>query len=127
MKQCNQCGKCCIKYSHGGLSATEEEIQLWDSFNPDIYNYVHQGKIWLDPDSEVQLERCPWLQQHPDKPIFTCAIYFDRPDDCRYYPVSIEQMIHDECEMLEKRDLLKPKQAQKQLDKMMADSRPPYR
>jgi len=127
VKQCNQCGKCCIKYSNGGLSASADEIQLWDTFKPNIYNYVSNGKIWSDPVSGAQLARCPWLRKHPDKILFTCDIYFDRPDDCKYYPVTIEQMITDECEMLEKRDLHNPDQAQKKLDKLMADSRPPYK
>ena len=35
-------------------------------------------------------------------------------------------MVKDECEMLEKKDLLNPKQAQKALDKLMADSRPAF-
>ncbi|HHJ18661.1 MAG TPA: YkgJ family cysteine cluster protein, partial [Gammaproteobacteria bacterium] len=28
MKECNQCGKCCIKYSDGGLSASSSEIEF---------------------------------------------------------------------------------------------------
>jgi len=39
--------------------------------------------------------------------------------------VTIEQMIADDCEMLEVKDLRNPKQAQKDLDKLMVDSRPP--
>jgi len=35
-------------------------------------------------------------------------------------------MINDECEMLEAKDLAKPKQAQKTLNKLMVDSRPPF-
>jgi hypothetical protein len=34
-------------------------------------------------------------------------------------------MIRDKCEMLEPRDLVHPKQAQRALDYLMADSRPP--
>jgi hypothetical protein len=34
-------------------------------------------------------------------------------------------MIADDCEMLEVRGLRNPKQAPKDLDKLMADSRPP--
>lgn len=34
-------------------------------------------------------------------------------------------MVRDECEMLEPRDLVNPKQAQKKLDFIMSDSRPP--
>ena len=125
MKECNQCGKCCTKYGNGGLSVTASEIELWDIFNPDIYRYVRDRKIWMDPDTGKQLEACPWLRKTPDQNIYTCDIYYDRPDDCKHYPVTIEQMINDECEMLEKKDLVKPKQAQKTLDKIMADSRPP--
>lgn len=126
MKECNQCGKCCIKYSNGDLSASEDEIKSWDLFRPDIYNYISNGKIWMDPETGKQLELCPWLRKQPDKNIYTCDIYYDRPNDCKYYPVTIEQMIKDECEMLEDQDLTKPKKAQQTLNKIMADSRPPF-
>jgi Fe-S-cluster containining protein len=55
---------------------------------------------------------------------YVCDIYYDRPDDCKHYPVTIEQMIKDECEMLEPQDLANPKQAQSVLDKLMTNSRP---
>lgn len=126
MKECNQCGKCCTKYGNGGLSATANEIEYWDNFRPDIYRYVSDGNIWSDPDTGKQLELCPWLRKLPGQNKYTCDIYYDRPDDCKYYPVTIEQMVKDECEMLESQDLVKPRQAQKILDKLMADSRPPF-
>jgi uncharacterized protein len=130
MKNCTQCGKCCIKYSDGGLSATESEIELWDIFRPDIYQYVRNGEIWMDPVTGKQIERCPWLREAPNheagRVIYTCDIYYDRPEDCKHYPVTIEQMINDDCEMLEPQDLAKPKHAQKTLDKLMFDSRPPF-
>ena len=125
MKNCNQCGKCCIKYSNGGLSASEDEIKHWDVFKPEVHNFVNDGKIWMDPKTGTQLKICPWLRKENN--LYTCDIYFDRPNDCKYYPVTIEQMINDECEMIEKRDLEKPGQAQKKLDKLMADSRPPFK
>lgn len=125
MKDCNQCGKCCTKYSDGGLSASTSEIELWDLLHPDIYKYVDNGKIWMDPDSGAQLELCPFLRKAPDQNLFTCDIYYDRPDDCKSYPVSIEQMINDDCEMLEPKDRANSKAAQKALDRLMADSRPP--
>ena len=124
MKECNQCGKCCIKYSNGGLSASADEIEWWDNFRPDIYRFVNNNKIWNNPDTGEALPLCPWLRKAPGRNIYTCDIYYDRPDDCKFYPVTIEQMINDECEMLEQRDLTKPEQAQKTLDKLMADSRP---
>lgn len=39
--------------------------------------------------------------------------------------MNIEQMVVDECEMLEVRDLLDTTSAQRKLDRMMTDSRPP--
>ena len=126
MKNCNQCGKCCTKYSNGDLSASASEIALWDIYRPDIYRYVSDGNIWMCPDTGKQIELCPWLKKLPDENKYICEIYYDRPDDCKHYPVTIEQMVKDECEMLETQDLARPKQAQKILNKLMADSRPPY-
>lgn len=124
MKNCNQCGKCCINYSDGGLSATQSEIEFWEIFRPEIFDYVRAGNIWMDPVSGQQLTRCPWLRKVEDEEKYTCDIYFDRPDDCKHYPITIDQMVKDDCEMLEARDLLQTKQAQKKLDHIMLDSRP---
>jgi Fe-S-cluster containining protein len=124
VKECNQCGKCCINYSDGGLSATTSEIDYWEAFRPEIAEYVSAGKIWMSPVTGQQLQRCPWLQTLPGLNKYGCSIYHDRPDDCRHYPVTIEQMVNDECEMLEVKDLSVPKKAQKTLDKIMSDSRP---
>ena len=125
MKACNQCGKCCINYSNGGLSASASEIEWWEMFRPDIYEYVRGGNIWISPESGKQMLRCPWLRKLPDQDKYICHIYYDRPEDCKHYPVTIEQMVKDECEMLEVRDLASPKQAQITLDRLMSDSRPP--
>jgi len=80
----------------------------------------------MDPDTGQQLALCPWLRKLPDHEKYTCDIYHDRPDDCKYYPVTIEEMVRDGCEMLEARDLIKPRLAQKTLNTLMADSRPAY-
>lgn len=132
MKECTQCGKCCLLYSDGGLSASAEEVEAWETFNPAIAEYVVDGKIWMDPDTGEQLTRCPWLEVRPadssngsDK--YGCSIYQDRPEDCRHYPSSIAEMVRDGCEMIEVRDLDAPEQAQKTLDQLMSDSRPPTR
>ena len=127
MKDCNQCGKCCTLYGNGGLSASESEIDQWETDRPDIASYVSGGKIWISPVTGKQMVRCPWLRKLPNQNKFICRIYFDRPDDCRYYPVNVVQMIRDECEMLEPRDLLDIEKAQRVLDDLMADSRPPYK
>jgi uncharacterized protein len=126
MKECNQCGKCCTKYGGDRLSVSASEIELWELFRPKIASFVYDGKIWIDPETKTQLKQCPWLRQVPNQNKYTCDIYFDRPDDCKFYPVTIEQMQEDECEMLEVTDLDNPKQAQNTLNKIMLDSRPPY-
>jgi Fe-S-cluster containining protein len=130
MKDCNQCGKCCIKYGGGDLSATKEEIDLWEIFNPEIFKFVKNNEIWFDPKSGLPLKSCPFLAIEPQinhfaQKKYTCSIYLDRPEDCRHYPSLIAEMIRDECEMIEVIDLTKPKQAQIKLDELMQDSRPP--
>lgn len=125
MKSCNQCGKCCTIFSDGGLTASESEIESWRLFRPDIYQYVSAGKIWVNPDNGEQFTQCPWLQKLPDQNKYMCAIYNDRPNDCKYFPTTIEEMVIHECEMLEAHDLTNPRQAQKILDKLMIDDRPP--
>jgi Fe-S-cluster containining protein len=125
VKDCNQCGKCCTRYGGGDLSASASEIDWWETHRPGIFNYVAGGKIWISPVTGKQMTRCPWLRKLPKQDKYICRIYHDRPDDCRHYPVTIDQMIRDECEMLEVRDLANLKHAQRTLDKLMADSRPP--
>lgn len=130
MRDCNQCGKCCIAYSDGGLSASRQEIENWENSRPDIAQYVADGEVWMAPVSGERLKRCPWLEELPtsvadNSPKYTCGIYQDRPEDCRHYPTSIAEMVRDGCEMIELRDLDAPKAAQRQLDQIMAESRPP--
>lgn len=127
MKDCNQCGKCCVHYSDGGLSASDCEIDWWETNRPEIFKYVSSGNIWISPVTGKQMVRCPWLRKLPNQEKYICRIYYDRPDDCKHYPVTIEQMVRDECEMLEDRDLANPKKAQRDLDRLMAESRPPVR
>jgi Fe-S-cluster containining protein len=125
MKDCNSCGKCCETAGNGGLSATAEDIEHWETYRPDIARYVQGRKIWIDPATGEYFARCPFLQKETGSKKFTCDIYDDRPEDCRHYPVDIAQMLHDGCEMLERRDLLDIRRAQKKLDAIMVDSRPP--
>lgn len=130
MQNCNQCGKCCLIYGDGALSATKQEINLWEIFHPEIFKYVKANEIWFDPETGSRLRKCPFLEVAPNKDPsaqkkYTCSIYLNRPEDCRHYPSLIAEMIRDECEMIEVRDLENPKQAQKKLDILMKDSRPP--
>ena len=77
----------------------------------------------MDPDTGKQIELCPWLRKVPQQNKYTCDIYFDRPDDCRFYPSTLDEMAADGCEMIEEKDLANPKQGQKALDIIMQDSR----
>jgi Fe-S-cluster containining protein len=128
MKQCNSCGKCCLKYGSSGLSASHNEIEYWEVFRPEIAKYIDNGKIWVDPKTGKNPELCPWLtvvsDEGAEQQRVFCDIYMDRPDDCIIYPVSIAEMIKDGCEMLEPKDIKNPRKAQKDLDILMADSRP---
>jgi Fe-S-cluster containining protein len=126
VKDCNQCGKCCIKYSNGGLSVSVAQVDYWENYRPEIYRYVNQGSIWIDSETGKQIEVCPWLRKVPNQSKYSCDIYYDRPDDCKYYPSTIDEMIIDECEMLDKKDLSNSKQARKELDIIMEDSRTPF-
>ena len=124
MKDCNQCGKCCIRYGGGSLTATTSEIDWWEDHRPDVYAYVRDGNIWVSPVTGKQMSRCPWLRKLPKQEKYICRIYDVRPEDCKQYPVNIDEMVRDECEMLERRDLVNPRKAQRDLDLLMADSRP---
>jgi Fe-S-cluster containining protein len=128
LKDCNQCGKCCIKYGDGGIEASTEDIEMWEIFRPHIHEYVRNNKIWFDPQSGKQLTQCPFLEKLPQKSPseqvkYTCGIYEDRPEDCRHYPSNIAEMVRDECEMIEITDLTHPNKAQITLDKLLSDSR----
>ena len=107
------------------MSATPEEIEDWELHRPDIAAYVQDGKIWIDPETGEYFPDCPWLRRSADSRKTTCDIYDDRPEDCRHYPVDIAQMVQDGCEMLEPRDLADLRRAQRKLDEIMMDSRPP--
>lgn len=120
MKPCNGCGKCCLKYGgNSGLGCASERdiVRLED--RPDVLSWIPQSllDLWVSPTTGEEANRCPWLRKLPKKDSYKCRIHDVRPDVCRGYPVSIEQMKEDGCEMLEETDLkLNKKQAKKTLD-----------
>ncbi len=124
MKPCNQCGKCCVKYSNGDINASEQDLEMWRYFKPEIAEYVKGGLIWFSPSTGKPLSLCPFLREEKQADlspsIYTCDIYFDRPEDCRLYPVTLQQMENDNCEMLEADDLRNPAAAKRALDKFHA-------
>jgi Fe-S-cluster containining protein len=92
VKACNQCGKCCIKYSNGGLTASARQIDYWHNHRPEIYKYVKDGNICIDRDAGKQIALLPWLRRQTGQNKYSCDIYFDRPDDCRFYPSTLDEM-----------------------------------
>jgi len=124
MKSCNSCGKCCDTAGNGGLSATAQEVDWWQTHRPEIARFVKDGKIWVDPETDEYFPACPWLQRVPGESKTICHIYYDRPEDCRHYPVDVEQMVRHGCEMLEPSDLRDVRKAQTKLDQLMSDMRP---
>ncbi len=115
MKACNSCGKCCLKYGGGRLSASQDEILWWQQARPSIAQYVKDDQIWVDPKSGALLDRCPWLEHDVRAQSYSCAIYHDRPEECRQYPTEITEMVQDDCEMIESSDLLNPGKALQEL------------
>ena len=110
MRPCTRCGKCCENYGDGLLgSATEADLQRLEN-RPDVLRYLDAlGDFWISPITHDDMHRCPWLRKLPNQATFKCRIHDVRPDICRNYPVSIDQMIKDGCEMLEEADLEKPR------------------
>lgn len=96
---------------------------MWESFRPDVAEYVADGLIWFDPISRKQIELCPWLRKDSASSRYLCDIYHDRPEDCRTYPATISDMVSDGCEMLEPHDLKDLKQAQIKLAAIMVSDR----
>lgn len=125
IKACNSCGKCCIKYGGGGLSASRAERERWDLLRPDISRFVSGDTLWADPETGAVFAQCPFLRVDTTNGRYLCDIYFDRPDDCKFYPSTIEEMVRDGCEMIEPADLKNPKRARQELDRLMSDSRTP--
>lgn len=114
MKSCTQCGKCCLKYSSGsGLgSATIRDLLIWESEKPEILEYTDDmlRDLWISPVTGEEMNRCPWLRKLTKKEKYKCRIHEVRPEICRGYPVAIEQMVNDCCEMLEDGDLVKTRE-----------------
>jgi uncharacterized protein len=106
VRPCNGCGKCCEKYGHS-LQANQRDVDRWRSDRPDILRYMDPllGDLWLNPQTGEEVQRCPWLRKMPREQRFKCRIYELRPDVCRDYPVNVQQMIDDGCEMLEPEDI----------------------
>jgi len=96
--ECQQCGRCCLKYGNC-LSATDEDIELWErTGRSDIVEWVGVGgDLWINQSTHKEAARCPWLHKLPGKNQYLCRIYETKPEICRNYPVTKEQAKEDGC------------------------------
>jgi uncharacterized protein len=122
MRPCTQCGKCCLKYGAELDTVEVKVIHVWRRKRPEIAQWAGWAggdlyDLWVSPTTHEDVKRCPWLRKPPNQEKYTCRIYAMRPQVCRNYPVDIEQMVQDGCEMLEPGDLEKPRE---QLERELA-------
>ncbi len=90
--------------------ASEKDLDVWTLEKPEVLNYIYSEDMpdmWLSPITGDELHRCPWLKKYPNRGQYYCRINEVRPGVCRNYPVNVEQMISDGCEMLEPEDINK--------------------
>ncbi len=111
--QCKQCGQCCLNlYDAYQTSATNEDIELWDTEGrEDILEWVsfipvgkdESGKahyvydIWISPRTGDYVDRCPWLRKLPRKDKYICRIQEVKPSVCRNFPISREHAGKNGC------------------------------
>lgn len=103
---CTRCGKCCLNESYMlTLTASAKDVSRWQrEGRDDILRYVAQvgpGFYDLWVDDGVELARCPFLRKDRGAATYRCKIHETRPETCRRYPVDYEQMIVDECEIID--------------------------
>lgn len=102
---CNGCGKCCLDSSYMlNLPATLSDIRRWrKEGREDILEYVDflgEGVYDLWVKEGKSLPRCPFVRKDRNKPTYHCTIHETRPQACRGYPVTAEQMVKLGCEIV---------------------------
>lgn len=102
--ECQQCGKCCTKYS-SELTAKAQDIVRWRKEDRrDILKHVRVlesggvimgGDIWLNPRTGRKTKSCPFLKKTREK--FYCLIHSTKPLVCRKYPFTGVNVRVGEC------------------------------
>ena len=84
--QCSGCGNCCELFGRH-LRASPADIARWRSLGrADLLSRVNRlGWIWVDPQTQRQEERCPFLERTGPETAH-CTIHEIKPDICRSYP-----------------------------------------
>jgi Fe-S-cluster containining protein len=91
--KCQQCGRCCTKYSNG-LTAKTQDIARWRrEKRGDILKHVKifesegvimGGEIWINPKTGRKMRVCPFLVKGKGR--FSCSIHTTKPLVCSKYP-----------------------------------------
>jgi len=92
---CTNCGKCCTNPSFmGSLEATGDDVKRWRrQRRHDILRFAEimgppedpWADLWVDRNSGVERERCPFVRKVLGQPRYLCSIYETRPQVCRDY------------------------------------------
>ena len=106
---CTRCGKCCLPESGymDTLSATTADMRRWRrEKRADILAYADDfgrtsggADLWFKPDGR-ECSRCPFVRRERGRQTYRCGIYETRPEVCRDYPISYEQMELIGCEII---------------------------
>ncbi len=104
--KCNNCGICCKKYV-GSLMATVEDMKRWEDEERDdilertflLADEFHHFRddqliadLWITKQGN-EPHACPWWHRSTG-----CRIHDTKPQQCRDYPISLEQAVRDGCE-----------------------------
>jgi len=106
--KCIQCGNCCLNLSDAfQTSVSDEDIAMWEREGRfDILQWVHPiplGEdhyiydIWINPKTDDDVWRCPWLRKLPKQDKYICQIHDVKPEHCRKYPKSREHAEETGC------------------------------
>ena len=110
MKRCNGCGKCCVYGGNGRLGPIDQQqIDVWAQQKPELLAYTRHNddgsySVWIDPETDDYYPTCPWLIEGDERYQYHCAIQAVKPQACLNYPMSVLQMLRDDCEMWEESD-----------------------
>ncbi|PLX89249.1 MAG: hypothetical protein C0618_01690 [Desulfuromonas sp.] len=94
---CRQCGHCCLnlKDAYSGcvdesdlkrwIEAGRDDLLVWvETLRLSRDNILH--RVWVDPETGDDVERCPWLLDRLDRRGFLCGIDEVKPGYCRAFP-----------------------------------------
>lgn len=103
---CKQCGNCCLNLDGFSTCASEADVRRWEAagrvdilewVDPVNFGYHWEYDIWINPRTEDDVSRCPWLRKVRGENKYTCRIHDVKPDLCRNYPLSREHAERTGC------------------------------